>query len=65
MIIKDIKNKEEITIEDKTYVRINSKAGCKNCAFDDIWIGCNNGNCKDNNEYQIYILKPESDGTET
>ena len=65
MIIKDIENIEEITIEDKTYIRINSKASCKNCAFDNIQIGYSNGKCNDNNEYQIFILKPESDGTET
>lgn len=57
MIIKDIENIEEITIEDKTYIRINSKASCKNCAFDNIWIGCYNSKCDDNNECQIYILK--------
>lgn len=65
MIIKDIENTEEITIEDKTYIKINSKESCENCAFINSWIGCSNGKCNDNNEYQIYILKPESDGTET
>ena len=65
MIIKDIENTEEITIEDKTYIRVikSEPTGCENCAFDNIWIGCNNCSC--DNGFQIYILKPESDGTET
>ena len=64
MIIKDIENTEEITIEDKTYIKVNSEpSGCENCAFDHIWIGCNNCSC--DNGFQIYILKPESDGTKT
>ena len=65
MIIKDIENIEEITIEDETYIRVikSESTGCENCAFDNIWIGCNNCSC--DNGFQIYILKPESDGTET
>ena len=55
MIIKEINNSEEITIEDKTYIRVESDGSrdCNECAFDNIDIGCRFADC----DGYIYILK--------
>lgn len=59
MIITEINNTSEITIEDKTYIRASSDGtgDCNLCAFDDIDIGCQFADC----DGYIYIPKNKID----